>query len=124
MLYTIIKENTYQDSIVLMLLSNKLSAIDGVNQVSIMMGTPANKDIFRSSGFDTEALDNAKQNDIVVIVDTDDESKVDEVNEQVDAELKGKGDDEDKSQKQDEASNWNRALELANNPNLALISIP
>lgn len=30
MLYTIIKENTYQDSIVLMLLSNKLSAIDGV----------------------------------------------------------------------------------------------
>ena len=53
MLYTIIKENTYQDSIVLMLLSNKLSAIDGVNQVSIMMGTPANKDIFKSSGFDT-----------------------------------------------------------------------
>src|SRR5699024_4870441 len=124
MLYTIIKENTYQDSIVLMLLSNKLSAIDGVNQVSIMMGTTENKYIFRSSGFDTEALDNAKPNDIVVIVDTDDESKVDEVNEQVDAELKGKGDDEDKSQKQDEASNWNRALELANNLNLALISIP
>lgn len=45
MLYTIIKENTYKDSIVLMLLSNKLSAIDGVNKVSIMMGTPANKDI-------------------------------------------------------------------------------
>ena len=124
MLYTIIKENTYQDSIVLMLLSNKLSAIDGVNQVSIMMGTPANKDIFKSSGFDTEALDNAKPNDIVVIVDTDDESKVDEVNEQVDAELKGKGEEDDKSKKQDEASNWNRALELANNPNLALISIP
>lgn len=124
MLYTIIKENTYQDSIVLMLLSNKLSAIDGVNQVSIMMGTPANKDIFKSSGFDTAELDNAKPNDIVVIVDTDDESKVDEVNEQVDAELKGKGEEDDKSKKQDEASNWNRALELANNPNLALISIP
>ena len=89
-----------------------------------MMGTPANKDIFKSSGFDTEALDNAKPNDIVVIVDTDDESKVDEVNEQVDAELKGKGEEDDKSKKQDEASNWNRALELANNPNLALISIP
>ena len=112
MLYTIIKENTYQDSIVLMLLSNKLSAIDGVNQVSIMMGTPANKDIFKSSGFDTAELDNAKPNDIVVIVDTDDESKVDEVNEQVDAELKGKGEEDDKSKKQDEASNWNRALEI------------
>src|SRR5699024_1022239 len=39
-------------------------------------------------------------------------------------ELKGKGEEDDKSKKQDEASNWNRALELANNPNLALISIP
>lgn len=51
MLYTIIKENTYQDSIVLMLLSNKLSAIDGINKVSIMMGTPANKDILNLRGW-------------------------------------------------------------------------
>ncbi|WP_412518425.1 acyl-CoA synthetase FdrA [Staphylococcus simulans] len=123
MLYTIIKENTYQDSIVLMLLSNKLSAMDGVNKVSIMMGTPANKDIFKASGFDTPELEDAKPNDIVIMVDTDDESMVDEVNQQVEDELKGKGED-DKAESQQEVSNWNQALDKANNPNLALISVP
>ncbi|MCY9548805.1 acyl-CoA synthetase FdrA [Lysinibacillus xylanilyticus] len=123
MLYTIIKENTYKDSIVLMLLSNKLSAIDGVNKVSIMMGTPANKDIFKSSGLGTDELEKAKPNDIVIVVDTDQEEKVDEVKEEVEISLKGESDSQDASKGQ-EAHNWKRALELANNPNLALISIP
>jgi len=123
MLYTIIKENTYKDSIVLMLLSNKLSAIDGVNKVSIMMGTPANKDIFKSSGLGTDELENAKPNDIVIVVDTDQEEKVDEVKEEVEIALKGESDSQNTSKGQ-EAHNWKRAMELANNPNLALISIP
>lgn len=123
MLYTIIKENIYKDSIVLMLLSNKLSAIDGVNKVSIMMGTPANKDIFKSSGLGTDELEKAKPNDIVIVVDTDQEEKVDEVKEEVEIALKGESDSQDAS-KGLEAHNWKRALELANNPNLALISIP
>ncbi|TQR36093.1 acyl-CoA synthetase FdrA [Lysinibacillus sphaericus] len=123
MLYTIIKENTYKDSIVLMLLSNKLSAIDGVNKVSIMMGTPANKDIFKSSGLGTNELEKAKPNDIVIVVETDQEEKVDEVKEEVQIALKGESDSQDASKDQ-EAHNWKRALELANNPNLALISIP
>ncbi|MGE7689870.1 acyl-CoA synthetase FdrA [Lysinibacillus sp. NPDC097214] len=123
MLYTIIKENTYKDSIVLMLLSNKLSAIDGVNKVSIMMGTPANKDIFKSSGLGTDELEKAKPNDIVIVVDTDQEEKVDEVKEEVEIALKGESDSQNTSKDQ-EAHNWKRAMELANNPNLALISIP
>ena len=97
MLYTIIKENTYQDSIVLMLLSNKLSAIDGVNKVSIMMGTPANKDIFKSSGLGTEELEDAKPNDIAIVVDTEDEEKVEEVSKAVDEELKGNSEKEEPS---------------------------
>ncbi|OXS73164.1 acyl-CoA synthetase FdrA [Lysinibacillus sp. KCTC 33748] len=123
MLYTIIKENTYKDSIVLMLLSNKLSAIDGVSKVSIMMGTPANKDIFKSSGLGTDELEKAKPNDIVIVVDTDQEQKVDEVKEEVEIALKGESDSQNTSKGQ-EAHNWKRAMELANNPNLALISIP
>lgn len=123
MLYTIIKENTYQDSIVLMLLSNKLSSIDGVNKVSIMMGTPANKDIFKSSGLGTDDLEKAKPNDIVIVVDTDDEAKVDEVSHAVDEELKGNA-EKDESSSSKEANNWNKAMDLANNPNLAMISIP
>ena len=38
MLHTIIKSNSYQDSIVLMLLTDKINTVEGVNNVSIMMG--------------------------------------------------------------------------------------
>ncbi|QHW36040.1 acyl-CoA synthetase FdrA [Staphylococcus ursi] len=123
MLYTIIKENTYQDSIVLMLLSNKLNSIDGVKKVSVMMGTPANKDIFRASGLGSDELDQANPNDIVVVIDTEDEAKVTEVDEMVEATLKGEN-SVDASSSEQEAHNWKRAMELANNPNMALISIP
>lgn len=43
MLHTIIEKNSYQDSIVLMLLTNYLETIDGVNNVQVMMGTPLTK---------------------------------------------------------------------------------
>ena len=50
MLYTIVKQNSYQDSVNLMLLTNKISTMEGINKVQIMMGTPANKDIFKAAG--------------------------------------------------------------------------
>src|SRR5699024_11634831 len=99
MLYTIIKENTYQDSIVLMLLSQKLSAMDGVNKASVMMGTPANKDIFKGAGLGTPELETASANDIAIVIDTEDESKVDEVNEAVDTELAGEGGSDESDRK-------------------------
>ena len=37
MIYNIIKENTYFDSVTLMLFSSKLNSIDGVNQAAVMM---------------------------------------------------------------------------------------
>ena len=44
MLKTIVKKGSYHDSVVLMLLTNQISSIEGVKKVSIMMATPANKD--------------------------------------------------------------------------------
>ena len=71
MLHTIIKENAYQDSVVLMLLTNKISTMDGVNRVSIMMGTPANKDIMGGSGLRTPELEKASANDLAIVLLTD-----------------------------------------------------
>ena len=56
MLKTIVKAGSYHDSVTLMLLTNAVSTVDGVNKVSIMMATPANKDIFKQSGLETEEL--------------------------------------------------------------------
>ena len=67
MLKTVVKKGSYHDSVVLMLLTNKISAIEGVKKVSIMMATPANKDIFKQSGLDTEELMAASANDMVVV---------------------------------------------------------
>ncbi|WP_010530286.1 acyl-CoA synthetase FdrA [Lentibacillus jeotgali] len=87
MLYTVIKKNLYQDSVSLMLLTNHLSAVEGVTQVQVMMGTPANKDIFKSSGLYTEELEEANPSDLCIVVDTDDESVVENVVEETDSYL-------------------------------------
>jgi hypothetical protein len=56
MLHTVIKPNSYQDSINLMLLTNAVSTLPGVIQGSIMMGTEANKDIFNNAGLYTNEV--------------------------------------------------------------------
>ena len=50
MLFTVVKKNTYQDSINLMLLTNRINTLEGVKQSQIMMATDANKDIYRNAG--------------------------------------------------------------------------
>ena len=82
MLKTVVKKGSYHDSVVLMLLTNKISAIEGVKKVSIMMSTPANKDIFKQSGLDTEELMAASANDMVVVADIDDDALLDTIMEQ------------------------------------------
>ena len=39
MLFTVVKKNTYQDSINLMLLTNRINTLEGVKQSQIMMPT-------------------------------------------------------------------------------------
>ena len=74
MLKTVVKKGSYHDSVVLMLLTNQISTIEGVKKVSIMMATPANKDIYRQSGLATEELEAASANDLVIVADVDDDS--------------------------------------------------
>ncbi|GIN39654.1 acyl-CoA synthetase FdrA [Heyndrickxia oleronia] len=123
MLQTIIKENSYQDSVNLMLLTNKISTMDGVNKVQIMMGTPANKDIFKSAGLHTEELEKAAANDMCIVVDTDSEDTVQVLLEEVDNYLNNQA---ISSSKQDfeTVNTWNKALKELPNANIAIISTP
>ena len=83
MLKTVVKKGSYQDSVVLMLLTNELTSLDGVNKIQVMMATPANKDIFKTSGLDTEELMAASANDMVVVADINDEAVLDEIKKKV-----------------------------------------
>ncbi|MDR3095869.1 MAG: acyl-CoA synthetase FdrA [Paraburkholderia sp.] len=123
MLHTIIRPNTYQDSVSLMLLSKQLSGLDEVERVSIMMGTPANKDIFRDTGFGTPELDRAGAGDMVIVVDADSAGAATLVDEKI----------TDFLTNQKAASSGNRfttvrslgrAAEVLPQANLALFSIP
>ncbi|MDQ0175396.1 acyl-CoA synthetase FdrA [Bacillus chungangensis] len=123
MLFTIVKKNSYQDSINLMLLTNAIAATDGINKVQIMMATPANKDIFKAAGLYSEKLEEAESNDMAIVIDTDDEQKVDEVLEKVDQYLKDQS-ISSKSQDFETVRTWDRAKKTLPNATLALISVP
>ena len=124
MLRTVVKKGSYQDSVVLMLLTNEISTIEGVNKVSIMMATPANKDIFKQSGLDTEELMAATANDMVVVADVDDEAMLDVIMENVEAFLKKQSTSNNASKGAESVKSWDKALDKLPDANLAVISIP
>ncbi len=124
MLYTVVKQNSYQDSINLMLLTNKINAMPGVVQSQIMMGTDANKDIYDAAGLLTPEAAAANPSDMVIVVEADDEAIVDEVLTSTEAFL------DDLSVKKSEdgrdavATSWEEAVAALPDANLALFSIP
>lgn len=69
MLYSVIKPGLFQDSVSLMLLTRKLSDLAGVERVSVMMGTPANKEIFGNTGMLTAEIEKAVPSDLCVALE-------------------------------------------------------
>ncbi|WP_432402119.1 acyl-CoA synthetase FdrA [Wukongibacter sp. M2B1] len=123
MLYTVIKKNSYQDSINLMLLTNSINSLDGVTKCSIMMGTDANKDIFRNSGLITSEVEDASPSDMVIVVDTSDKGVVENVlseSEKFLNDLAVKG----KKNSFESVTSLEAALKEMPDANLALFSIP
>lgn len=123
MIKTIINRGMYKDSVVLMLLTNEISAIDGVNKASIMMATPANKDIYKESGLYTKELEDASSNDMAIVLDIEDESILDKVLNKMNLffEEQSKG---SAGEAQKEITSWEEALGELEDANLALISVP
>lgn len=123
MIFGLVKRNTYQDSVNLMLLSSKLSSMDGVSKVSIMMGTPANKDIFKNTNMYSVEFDTANPNDICIAVESEDSSMVSVVELELDKfiselSLSSRGSNIAKVRSLDTAT------KKLDNTNLALVSIP
>lgn len=123
MLQTIIKPNTYQDSVSLMLLSTHLTGSDGIDRVSIMMGTPANKEIFASTGFETPEMREAGPSDMVIVVDSDSDDAEQLVTAQVEDFLSNQAQAASHRSFAKVAS-LERALAELPDANFALISIP
>ncbi|MBU3138227.1 acyl-CoA synthetase FdrA [Clostridium gasigenes] len=123
MLYTVIKKNSYQDSINLMLLTNSINTLDKVEKSSIMMGTDANKDIFKNSGLLTKEVEEAAASDMVIVVQTPDENVVKNVLQEMEKFL-GDLAIKKKENNVESLTSLDAALEEMPDANLALFSIP
>src|SRR5262245_55219852 len=120
---SVIKPNAYQDSLRLMQLSNALNGLDGIDRVSVMMGTPANKELLRATGFGTAALDRARPTDLVIVADAADAAARDALVAKVDDVLRSQESALRRSRLRS-ARSLDRAMTLAGEPNLGPVSIP
>jgi succinyl-CoA synthetase alpha subunit len=64
-----VKRNFYQDSVALMRISQEALGRDGLARVSLLMGTPANKDILGQAGLLAPELAGAAPADLMILVD-------------------------------------------------------
>lgn len=123
MLYTVIKKNSYQDSINLMLLTNSINTLAGITKCSIMMGTDANKDILKNSDLLTSEAESAAPSDMIIVVETADEKIVGNVLEEAENFLNDLA-VKRKKNNPDSVTSIEAALEEMPEANLALFSIP
>ena len=124
MLKTVVKQNSYQDSINLMLLTNKINTLDGVIQSQIMMGTDANKDIYQAAGLLTDEAAAAAPSDMVIVVETDDEAVIDTVLAETETFLADLSVKKEAAGAPAEATSWEEAMAMLPDANMALFSIP
>lgn len=70
---TVVKKNTYIDSVSLMSISTKAQAISGVKRAFTVMGTPMNKEMLADLGLQSAAVAAATPGDLILIIETDTE---------------------------------------------------
>src|SRR5262245_37883004 len=106
-----------------MQLSRALNGLDGIDRASVMMGTPANKELLRADGLGTADLDRARPTDLLIVADAADAAtgqalgaKVDEFLRSHAAALRGS--------RLRSARSLGRAMKILGDANLALVPIP
>ncbi len=126
MIHSYIKKGSFQDSVSLMIISRKLSEHPEVEEISVMMGTPANKDLLKATGFWSPEFEEATPNDICIAIkaETTDSSIVDMVMEALEEELANLAKNQGGSGKRiPKARRLASALERMPDSNTMLISI-
>jgi FdrA protein len=118
----IIRKGAYFDSVTLMIISRKLSALEGVIDSSIVMGTPENKAILESAGLLVATFKESSDTDLLVAIQAENQDRFDNALGALDAmleEVRHRKDDHDDFQ----PASFEGALSQMPDANLALISI-
>ncbi|GAB1439773.1 acyl-CoA synthetase FdrA [Providencia sp.] len=126
MIHAFIKKGSFQDSVSLMLISRKLSESPNVSEISVMMGTPANKSLLDATGFWHSSFDDATPNDICVAIKTEstDTAIVDEIAQALEGSLKALAQGQQQTGKKlQRVRSWRMAKNKLPNANVVLVSI-
>ena len=122
--FTDVKPNTYFDSVTLMLLSSKLSAIDGVLEAGVMMGTNHNKALMIASGIlSEEKAASVSPNDLIIGISANSQQAIDKAiqafNEQLESKTKNA-----EIEGSLRVKTIDSAVKKLGDPNFAVVSLP
>lgn len=125
MIHASIKKGSFQDSVSLMIISRKLSEFPEVDEISVMMGTPANKSLLEATGFWHSLFNDATPNDICIAIKTDsnDTAIVTLINEALEEALKSIAQGQQNGKRLPVARSWRSASQKLPDANIVLISI-
>lgn len=125
MIHAFIKKGCFQDSVSLMIISRKLSESENVDDVSVMMGTPANKSLLETTGFWHDDFNQATPNDICVAIRTEtaDDSITQAILQQLDESLQQLAQATGGSQTLLQVRRWESACQKLPEANMTLISV-
>ncbi|MDR3591723.1 MAG: acyl-CoA synthetase FdrA [Negativicutes bacterium] len=119
----IIKKNAYHDSVTLMAISGKITAIEGVAEAVVAMATAMNKDLLAKVGMLTAEVVACEANDLVIAVKAESEDicrqTAETVEELLTKRATAKGEDSE-----EKPATVNSAVKLVPELNLAVISTP
>lgn len=90
-LKNIVKKNTYQDSVFLMAIANRVKSLKGIEEVSCLMGTPENKKLLTDVNLLTDEGREAEANDLLIAISAKDEKSIREALREVERLLREKG---------------------------------
>lgn len=122
--YNTVKQNTYYDSVTLMLFSSKLTGAKGVREAAVMMGTDHNKSLMLGSGILTEELAAAiTPNDMAIGILAESQADLDAALLLLEEQFENKSKAADGEAKVS-VKTLDGAVRQLGSPNFAVISLP
>ena len=120
---TLVKKNEYHDSVSLMRLSSELNQLEGVQESAAIMATDVNKELLVEPGLLTPEAQEARANDLVVVVEAESQESMDEALDRV-GQLLARTEGQTEQAEQALPRTLTEALQQSQQANLVLISTP
>lgn len=119
----VVKKDAYYDSVTLMIVSGKVTSLEGVVDAVVAMATPLNKELLENVGMLTEAVQEAKPDDLIIAIKAKDADVCEEALKCADEAMRKKAEGRTKDGNISPSS-IKSAVTMMPEANLAIVSVP